>query len=278
LKFSDGKTAVFPLSWYSNRQTFYSSMPTAYGGLISMDRLDTPHLVAAIDFVQRYLGSLFVRVNPFWDEFDLGATDLPFQADETEVLWLDSGMEKLFKNWTKGHKSAVSKARREGVTIRQASTEQDWVDYFAIYEDSLERWGGKVSSRYKWELFQIMRDCESHNIKLWIAESSGQAIAGALCLYAKKHVVYWHGAALEKHFHLRPVQLLLFEIIANAADNGYRWFDFNPSGGHVGVRAFKRGFGTTTLSTPWIELEGQTRIMGWGSIFKRRFRLWEYVE
>lgn len=277
LKFSDGKTALFPLSWYSNRQIYYSSLPSTYGGLMSTDIMDTRHLVAAIDFVRNFLGSLFVRINPFWGNFDVDKTCLSFQDDETEMLYLDCGMERLRKNWTKGHRSAVAKARKVGVTVHQATTAQDWLDYFAMYEASLERWGNSASSRYTWELFQIMRDHGSKHIKLWLADHCGRAVAGALCFYATRHVAYWHGAALEEYFHLRPVQLLLFDIIANAADNGYYWFDFNPSGGHDGVRSFKRGFGTTTLSTPWIEVAGQNRLEGWEHAVKRVLGLWENV-
>jgi len=278
LKFSDGITALFPLSWYSNQQIYYSSMATTYGGLLSTDKIDTSHLVAAIDFFRNYLGSLFVRINPFWRDFDAGKTCLSFQMDETEMLYLDSGIDRIYKKWTKGHKSAVSKARREGIKVYQATTVQDWLDYFAMYEASLERWGDAATSRYKWELFRIMRDYGTQNIKLWLAKYCSQPVAGALCFYAKRHVAYWHGAALEKYFHLRPVQLLLFDIIANSVDKGYFWFDFNPSGGHEGVRSFKKGFGTTTLSTPWIELDGQHRLGGLGHSLKSAFRLWEFVE
>jgi hypothetical protein len=33
------------------------------------------------------------------------------------------------------------------------------------------------------------------------------------------------------------------------------WFDFNPSGGHEGVRAFKAGFGAQLLSCPVVVRE-----------------------
>lgn len=277
IKFSDGTTALFPLSWYSNLNIYFSSMATTYGGLLSVDRIETCHFVAAVDFVRNYLGTLFVRVNPFWGNFDPTKTTLNFTDDETEILCLALEGGQPYTNWSKGHKSAVSKARREGITVTQATTAQDWLDYFAMYEASLERWGDAVSSRYKWELFRIMRDSGSSNIKLWLAKYCDESVAGALCFYAQRHVAYWHGAAFEEYFHLRPVQLLLFDIIANAAAAGYHWFDFNPSGGHDGVRSFKKGFGTTALSAPWIELEGYSRLDGLGFNLKNLLRMWHHV-
>lgn len=33
-------------------------------------------------------------------------------------------------------------------------------------------------------------------------------------------------------------------------EEGYEWFGFNPGGGHEGVKAFEKGFGTETLRCP----------------------------
>ena len=48
------------------------------------------------------------------------------------------------------------------------------------------------------------------------------------------------------------VHLLMYTAIEHACRNGYSWFDFNPSGGHEDVAAFKKGFGTVPLSAPMI--------------------------
>jgi lipid II:glycine glycyltransferase (peptidoglycan interpeptide bridge formation enzyme) len=42
---------------------------------------------------------------------------------------------------------------------------------------------------------------------------------------------------------------LLYEVIKDACEQGYFWFDFNPSGGHEGVKSFKKGFGCSTLQS-----------------------------
>jgi lipid II:glycine glycyltransferase (peptidoglycan interpeptide bridge formation enzyme) len=120
----------------------------------------------------------------------------------------------------------------------------DWKKYYEVYEDSLLRWGDKASSRYELRLFEEMQRRNSPNIKLWLAAYQEKIIAGALCFYAKKHVVWWHGASLEKHFRLRPNTLIIYEAIKDACERGFSWFDFNPSGGHEGVTSFKKRFGT----------------------------------
>jgi hypothetical protein len=269
LVFSDGTRAVFPLTWNNAEQMYFSSPAWTYGGLISLDSIDTRHLLAVADWAPKVIGRVFIRTNPFLGIIDPDVTALPFHDDETHVLYLKEGIESVFKGWTKGHKSAVIKARREGVTISQASSPEEWREYFGIYKDSLERWGDKASSRYDWTFFESISNRKSANIKLWLAYYNGKAIAGALCFYSRNHAVYWHGAALRDYFKLRSVQLLLFEAIRRAVENGFSWFDLNPSGGHEGVKLFKRGFGTSVLSCPWLEVGGNDQPGRWRNKLSR---------
>ncbi len=46
------------------------------------------------------------------------------------------------------------------------------------------------------------------------------------------------------------MNLLMATAIAHSCEVGQEWFDMNPSDGHAGTEAFKRGFGTTTLPCP----------------------------
>jgi len=47
---------------------------------------------------------------------------------------------------------------------------------------------------------------------------------------------------------LSPTNGLLYTVIRDGSDRGYGVFDFNPSGGHEGVVAFKKSFRPTRLS------------------------------
>lgn len=254
--FSDGVKVLLPLS--SERiakgmsRRFWSSPAGTFGGWLYSDSLDMDHTKLLFDFFTEGIGNLVWRLNPY---DDLLAT-LPIRRkldDETQVLDLTGSYDSKFSNWTKGHKSAArkaQKAQKAGVTVVRAFSIEDYESYYGLYEESLRRWGSKASSRYSWDLFREIYQAKSKDIILWLAVYEGSVTAGALCFYAKNHVVYWHGAASEKDFNLRPVNLLLSEVIKNACEAGYSWFDFNPSGGHEGVRAFKRSFGAQSKPSP----------------------------
>lgn len=258
ISFSDGKKALLPLSsqkTYRGWGVDYISSPAGtFGGWISSDKLTVAHGILLVDYLKKEMGNLVWRINPY-DELVCKVGVKVTENDETHSLNLTDGFEAVYKGWTKGHRSAARKARKEGVTVGIATTLDDWYSYYAVYEDSLRRWGNSASCIYRWEIFGEMFRRGSPYIKLWLASYRGRLIAGALCFYAKNHIVYWHGAALEDYFYLRPVHLLLYETINDACENGYSWFDFNPSGEHEGVKAFKKSFGAKPLQCPMITFE-----------------------
>lgn len=254
--FTDGMSAVFPLSYQKRlrglARHYLSSPGGTFGGWLSRDSLSISHGRLLARYMLTKSGSLVWRLNPYDPlVFKTGVTGA--QEDKTYALRLDEGFDAIYKSWTKGHKSAARKARKarkEGVSVKLAITLEDWIAYYQIYEDSLRRWGKAASSKYTFDLFKEMFARKSPNIKLWLSIYRGIPVAGALCFYSKWHVVYWHGAALEKYFKLRPVNLLLYEVIKDACEQGYTIFDFNPSGGHKGVEAFKKSFGASAYPSP----------------------------
>jgi len=82
---------------------------------------------------------------------------------------------------------------------------------------------------------------------LWIAEHEGRIIAGALVFYWNAIAVYWHGASLQDSFACYPNNLLHMAIMEDAAQGGYRYYDFGASGAQQGVVKFKESFGAEQL-------------------------------
>jgi len=251
--FSDGKKALLPFSsqkiYRGLFKKYISSPAGTFGGWITNENLTLDHTLLLGNYLQKQIGNLFWRINPYTPHIE--KIQLIYSKDDqTDVLNLQDGFEAIYKSWTRGDSSTARKARKarkEGVSIKIASTPEEWLIYYQVYQDSLLRWGKDNSSGYQWRLFEEIFQRKSPNIKLWLAIYQDQIIAGALIFYAKRHVVYWHGAALEKYFKLRPVNLLMCEIIKNSCEGGYAWFDFNPSGGHEGVKAFKKSFGAEEI-------------------------------
>lgn len=261
ISFRDGATALLPLMMRKTHKnlirTYVSSPAGTFGGWISRERLSPAHARLLAAYLLHRCGNIHWRVNPY-DELLRGVDVGPHEQDCTHALDLSAGFDTLAAEWASNHAAAmrnVRRARDAGVSIRRATSIEEWRRYYQVYEASLRRWGDRAHQRYKSELFLDMARRHSSHVRLWLAVYRGVIVAGALCLYAKRHVAYWHGAALEEYFQFRPVNLLMFEIARDACSGGYSWFDLGPSAGLEGVIRFKRSLGARELSCPYVKIE-----------------------
>ncbi|MGI0489516.1 lipid II:glycine glycyltransferase FemX [Pantanalinema rosaneae CENA516] len=284
IQFSDHKKALLPLAFRERAKglmnTYTSAMEGTFGGWISGDDLNLEHAKLLTNFLLYQLnGNLSWRINPYdellskiqiQDEYNcclINAADQNFTKalstllklgqpvfipDETHTLDLKPGFNTLFKSQSSTVRKA-KKASKAGVSVKVVQTREDWQEYYQVYQSSLERWHS--SSGYSWELFEIIQQLNSPNVKLWVAVYDDKIVCGALCFYSKHHVIYWHGCALEQYFELRPVNLMMLEMIRAACEQGYDWFDFNPSAGLQGVKAFKESFGAKPFPCPQVYVD-----------------------
>jgi CelD/BcsL family acetyltransferase involved in cellulose biosynthesis len=259
IEFADGMHALLPLSAVRRRwplTTRYVSSPAGtFGGWISDQDLQEGHAAAILELARARAPSLELRLNPYGPQPAGGLRSS--RQEYTSSVALAPGFAQVVSGWSTSHARSARKGLREGVTVRLAETEDDWRLYYSIYLDSLRRWGARATSRYRWELFESLFAARSPRVRLWLAQVRGAVAAGALCLYARENVVYWHGAALERWFHVRPVHVLFSSVIEDACGRGYRFLDFNPSAGHAGVEAFKNGFGPARLACPVVSQESR---------------------
>lgn len=229
-KFGLGKTITILESMFSG----------TYGGLIS-PRSTAPPAADIYDKLEQEADIILTVDNPL---SDFPAPEWTEEDDFTQILDLSPGYSEVKEEFSDGRQWGIDAARDKGVSIREAEDKEDWEQYYQAYQASLERWD-EPSSVYSWEffekLFELSKKYPKH-IRLWLAEIDGAVGSGALVFYWNNHVDYWHAASHEEYFEYQPNDLLQAEIIKNAADDGYHWYDFNPSGGHEGVVEFKRQF------------------------------------
>ncbi|MBA4417145.1 MAG: hypothetical protein C0392_04445 [Syntrophus sp. (in: bacteria)] len=250
--FSDNKNALLPLSLQKRKgfiKNYFLTAEGNFGNWISEYYLTGEHITLLTEYLTNHVGNLIWRWNPYDGcGIHINPDDIfELEEDETYVIDLRDGYERVFKECSHGHQCSARKAEREGVAIRCAETEGEWQSYFAAYEDSLDRWGESALSRFTWGFFHGIFSMNSPYIKLWLATYDSEVIGGALCFYSKRHVVCWHASTFGKFFNMRPVNLLMLEIIKDSCEKGFSWFDFNTSSHIDGVRTFKKRFGALEL-------------------------------
>ena len=277
IRFENGKEILLPLlSVNADAKLFkrmHSTFAGCYGDLICGVIIEPEEREKIYQYLSAdQLTQFQITENPIGPDNPL---HLPLnQTDDfTHILMLENSFDEIFANFSKGHRSSYKKGCKMGVTVRQANKMEDYLDYFDSYKDSLKRWGENASSNYPWQLFEngfhIAKEYPN-NIKLWLAEVDNKIIAGAWVFYWNQYVVWWHGAAYEAFFNHYPNNVLQTEIIKDAFERGFRYYDFNPSGGHESVARFKGRFGAEKW--PFSRNVIDSPLIRFGKKFKRWIR------
>jgi len=263
ITFSDRKTAVLTLCRQKKAgilTSFVSSPAGTYGGWVSADELGEEHTRLLAKRLAAF-GNIEWRENPF--DPVLRTVEIPASVDDfTQTADLRNGFEAAYARWSRCHVRSKKKAHGFGVTVRQASDINDWKRHYECYRWLRRRWV-KATSDYRWRLFKLLYDAQSPHIILWLAERGDKLLSSVVCFYWNKHAVAWHGAASPEDFAIRANHLMYYEIMKDAAQNGYHWFDMNPSGGNQGVVEFKAHMGMSKIrSRIIIRRKGLLRILG----------------
>jgi len=203
---------------------------------------------AAARWMQGHARTGELRPNPFATipSVDWGSR----RDDATQVVDLAGGIEAVRQRYSRGHRSNIRSGQHQGVVVAPAEGPDDWNAYYAIYEDSIDRWGSAARRRYPFALFHALADLPQGPVRLWLAKVGDQVAAGAVVLTHGDTCVYWHGATARAFFEHRPSNVLHDAIMDHAAASGCGTYDMQPSGGLEGVMAFKRGFGAQSVSSP----------------------------
>jgi hypothetical protein len=252
---------------------FYSTFAGCYGDLICENPIGVEEREAIYQTINANQFTQFhITGNPIGVENKLNLSTTNTD-DFTHLLILENNFDKIFSNFSKGHRSSYKKGCKMGVKVREADSIGDYKEYFYAYVDSLRRWGDNASSNYPWQLFEngfLIAKTYPQNIKLWLAEVDEKLVAGAWVFYWNKHVVWWHGAAYEAFFNYYPNNVLQTVIIKDAIERGFRYYDFNPSGGYENVARFKGRFGAE--KRPFTRITINSPVLRFGQKIKRLIR------
>lgn len=248
LEFSDGNVGVLPLMRHAPIGHRESMPPHVYGGPVFLRPPGALHLEAAQSVATWYPDVTLVD-NPFCgyrrEQDGLARWQLTTTATD-----LRAGFDTLWGRFRDSHRRHVRSAERQGVTSGLAESLADVDAYYAIYRDSLRRWGAGARGFYPRALFRnLFRSSEfGRGIRLLLARKDGAVIGGIVVLHHGTQTTYWHGASHAAHASAHPSPFLLVSALREACAAGQHWFDFGSQDRHMqGVQHFKDGFASQRL-------------------------------
>lgn len=180
-----------------------------------------------------------ITLSPFHDE-GFGRVFLSSGYNQlerrfTHLLRLSSDYDPLWNAYNKRIRTAVRKAEKLGVKVRESKEELDLREFYNIYLNSMDRLEGTPKP------FSLLRQLQLSDIaKFSIAEYDGKIIAGLLYLFFNRTLTLWVGASMLEYREVRPNNAIFHQAIKWASEAGYDYVDFGASPlGNEGLVAFK---------------------------------------
>ncbi len=182
----------------------------------------------------------------------------------THRLRLPADAETLWNNYKGNARTDIRKARKSGVTTREASSEADAAAFYAIYAETMRRFGSPAKP------FRLVRRLALSPIgRLTLAEREGRVAAGLLLLCYAQEASVWMAAGTLESRPFAANRLLYDDALRWAVKRGCKRVDFGASPpDQPGVAAFKASFGASAFEFGVWEK----------ALSPVRFRLWRTAE
>lgn len=160
---------------------------------------------------------------------------------------------KLFRTFHKDCvQRAVKKAVKKGVKVIQGNSAKDLKTFYQLHLMTRKKHGVPIQPlRFFKNLWNTLYPLKM--LRLLLAVYDGRAIAGMIVLMFKNVVYYKFGSSDNRFTEFRPNQLLMWEAIKHAAEDGHEIFDFGRTSTYNhGLMDYKRRWATELQTIPYV--------------------------
>ncbi len=165
---------------------------------------------------------------------------------DREIVYVDLTLddEQMWRSsYTHACRKNVNRARREGVSVREATDEAGARELHRIYASTMERRAASAGYRLGPEYFVSFAELMPANSRILLAEHDGAVVAATLYLHDADDVYSYLGGAEEAAQRVRPTNAIVDEIIRWGRSAGKRRLVLG--GGYApndGILRFKGSF------------------------------------
>jgi lipid II:glycine glycyltransferase (peptidoglycan interpeptide bridge formation enzyme) len=172
------------------------------------------------------------------------------------MLTIEESPEQNLEYFRASHRTAVRKAIKSGVTIRESD---DWPAFYTLLQHNLKIRHNVQPTHTLKELVQL-KALFPNKIRLFGAYWADKLVAGVVNFEVNRDVVLaFYISHSEEYQHLRAVNLLFYEIIKWCNQNTFKYLDFGiftvNMEPNFGLGRFKENFGASGVFRDTFELK-----------------------
>lgn len=165
----------------------------------------------------------------------------------TMIMDLKSSEDSMWKALASERRNRIRKALKNDLEASFFGSEA--VDeFYNIFAENMRDLGSPVHS--KLFFMNIMKIFDTMT-KIILVKQKSNTIGAALCFFFKDTISIPWVSSLRSHFTLYPNNILYWEAIKYAINQGYRRFDFGRSSQGSGTYDFKKRWGAKPVQLFW---------------------------
>ena len=160
----------------------------------------------------------------------------------TFILKLEKNPKVVWQRFSKKVRNSTRKAIKLGLEVER---NKDYInEFYKIYSKNMHYLGTPTHSK---QFFKNVLKMFSEQTDLVVVKYKDKIIAGTVLLYFKDTVISGWAGSLREYLSFCPNNLMYWEIIKDACENGYKFFDFGRSLINSGTFKFKKAWATEPI-------------------------------
>jgi lipid II:glycine glycyltransferase (peptidoglycan interpeptide bridge formation enzyme) len=152
----------------------------------------------------------------------------------TYYIDLSEGTNGIWKNFNRSLRYYIEKAKKEGIVVVQGDKD----DALYIYDLLKERKRVKSSKEFLGSVYDTL---SPDHLKIFLAKAGSERLSGIITLIHKDQVSFWIGSPKYSYKGISPNELVLWESIRWAGEQGYNTYEIVGADDYV-LFPFKRKF------------------------------------
>lgn len=234
------KRAILPISktdtLIRGKSYWVSSPQGTYGGMVANSLLTTQEVSKILAYIKKRYPTFTLFSHPF-----ATLSDKQWKNRTTQMIKLDSTWSEIESSMKKARIRSKLKVANENNLRIERMSKKDITKYFTIYQSLRQHWDNPTNN-YDLSLFESMYGV--NGIDFWGLYTEDVLIGGGLFMKHKQiHVSSWLPVCDRAYTNINANLFLYYTLIKYYKEQNFQYFDFNPSGGHEGVHAFKKKLG-----------------------------------
>lgn len=235
---------------YKQRTRLGAYLYVPRGPIFKSDRiLSSDEQIELADFLKKlFPDCIFILCEPTDDSVLKKFQEFNnLQPKKTLLVDLTKPIEQIYKDITNSRRQGIILSPKKGVEVSHSNS----AEYFEIFDSLVKKTGTRQG-------FGIFGSEHYRNIlnfmpaEIFLAKLEDNAIAAAEIIFWGDTATYLHAGSDGENKHLRAPDLLIWKIIEESKNRGFKKFDFwgIDEKRFPGVTFFKKSFGGYELQYP----------------------------